>query len=80
LNNLLQSATGGNLKMAGASAGQFGENSPQYVAWRLLEAIAKAEDRNIYRLVTGKQAADRAYILNTYAECLKAAMNERVKR
>jgi hypothetical protein len=54
----------------------LGENSPEYVAFRLLERIAMVENRGF-----NAGGADRNWILDTYAECLLVVQNpsERVK-
>lgn len=46
----------------------IGENSPEQVAYKLLEEIAFAEGKSLRAGMTG-QKADRAYILSTYWEC-----------
>ena len=53
----------------------IGENSPEQVAFKLLEAIAKVEMKSISMakdLAPGWTKADRKWILETYAECLDA--------
>ena len=57
--------------MADNTTVHIGENSTEYVAYRLLLEIARTEDRDFYP--TGKKPADREYILSTYAQCLRAA-------
>jgi hypothetical protein len=47
--------------MADNDTVHIGENSPEYVAYRLMQLIADTEN-NIKR--------DRKWILDTYAECL----------
>jgi hypothetical protein len=53
-----------------------GENTPEYVAFRLLERIAMVENRGF-----NAGGADRDWILDTYAECLLAVQNpsERIR-
>lgn len=53
-----------------------GENSPEYVAFRLLERIAMVENRGF-----NAGGADRNWILDTYAECLLVVQSpsERVR-
>jgi hypothetical protein len=46
------------------------ENSPEQVAYKLLDKIAFVEGKSLRPGMTG-QKADRAYILTTYWECLK---------
>ena len=54
---------------------RIGENSPEHVALKLLELIANVEDRALYG--SGKNPADRKWILDTYDECIKAVRNNR---
>lgn len=54
----------------------IGENSPEQVAYRLLERVAGLERKSIHGssdLSSGWTAADRKWLLDTYAECLTAA-------
>jgi hypothetical protein len=53
--------------MADNSVVHIGENSPEYVAYRLLKDIARVEDGS----------KDRKWILDTFAECLHAAKGYR---
>jgi hypothetical protein len=56
----------------------IGENSPQEVAYKLMQEIAKAEDKYLKSTGTGGQSkADRKWILDTYAECLRATLDLR---
>ncbi len=48
-----------------------GENTPEEVAYKLFNEIAYAEDKRV-RNYGGKQAPTRQWILDTYAECLRA--------
>lgn len=41
-----------------------GENTPEYIAWRLMEKIFSAENK-------GRDNLNREEILSTYAECVK---------
>lgn len=67
--------------MADAAVIHIGENSPEYVAFRLLEKIASSEGRVFHDRPTGtQQLADRAWILATYQECLVAVMGHRVSK
>ncbi len=53
----------------------IGENSPQQVAYKLMEKVATVERKSINSSspdASGWSAADRAWILDTYAECLRA--------
>lgn len=49
----------------------IGENSPEHVAYKLLQDVMNAENRATYKH-DKRELADRKYILDTYAECLKA--------
>jgi hypothetical protein len=57
--------------MADNTVVHIGEDSPEYVAYRLLERIAHLEGRPLGH----KGSADRKYILDTYAECLDVVRN-----
>ncbi len=63
--------------MADAPVVHIGENSPEYVAYRLLESVARAEGKLLTAMAGDPRAADRDYILNTYAECLEAVKDRR---
>ena len=54
--------------MADDTIVHIAENSPEQVAFRLLESIAFAEGKSLRPGMRG-QKADRAYILTTYWEC-----------
>ena len=59
--------------MADETVVHIGENSPEHIAYRLLEDVARVEGRSFYtRTGQDSDAADRKYILDTYAECLSA--------
>jgi hypothetical protein len=56
----------------------IGENSPEQVAYKLLKDVANAEGRPFTKEGgSGKTAADRAYILDTYTQCLEAVHGRR---
>jgi hypothetical protein len=57
----------------------IGENSPEQVAYRLMHEIADVERIAIHagELEPKWTRAGRAWILNTYQECLYAAKNPR---
>ncbi len=57
----------------------IGENSPEQVAYKLLEEIAFAEGKSLRAGMTG-QKADRAYILSTYWEVLEGRPRDRNRR
>jgi hypothetical protein len=63
--------------VADAPVVHIGENSPEEVAYKLLRHIAYVEDKIIASggMGSGGTPADRAYILDTYAECLVAVTN-----
>jgi hypothetical protein len=58
--------------MAESPVVHIGENSPEHVAYELLEAIARVEGKVFHRNSSGSATADRKWILDTYAECIKA--------
>jgi hypothetical protein len=64
--------------MADAPVIHIGENSPEKVAFDLMEKIAAVEGRAFSKadpqmpFMPGWQAADREWILNTYKECLRS--------
>jgi len=55
----------------------IGENSPEQVAYKLMEKIADVENMILYTPSNGSRStvADRKWILDTYAECLKTVRN-----
>ncbi len=55
----------------------IGENSPEYVAYQLLTHIAAFEEKAAGRFAEIK--AERKWILDTYAECLEAVKDRRVR-
>ena len=56
--------------MADSAVVHIGENSPEQVAYKLMQHIASVEGKEFYTL-NGKQA-DREWILRTYMQCLRA--------
>lgn len=51
----------------------IGENSPEYVAYKLLHEIAGIEKKSFrHESASGWTIADRAWVLDTYRECLMA--------
>lgn len=52
-----------------------GENSPEFVAYRLLQNIAFVEKKLIAGVSGASSTADRKWILDTYAECLNTVHN-----
>lgn len=55
--------------MADTPVLHIGENSPEHVAYRLFHHIAQVEGKILSQ---GNSAPDRKWILDTYAECLRA--------
>jgi hypothetical protein len=50
----------------------IGENSPEHVAYKLMERIAEVEDGKLHRGSGGRhKVADKKWILDTYAECIR---------
>ena len=65
--------TSSDVLMADVPVVHIGENSPQQVAYKLLEQIAKVEKKVFYHQShrdSDDTTADRKWILDTYAECL----------
>jgi hypothetical protein len=61
---------------------RIGENSPEEVAYRLLQHVAKAENVVFSQPSPGAKGrgvrpASRKWILDAYAECIKAVRGER---
>jgi hypothetical protein len=65
--------------MANAPVVHIGENSPEHVAHTLLHEVANLEKRSFNPDPTsaGWKAADRSWLLDTYAECLTATRGGR---
>ena len=55
--------------MADAPVVHIGENSPEYVAFRLMTSIAHVESKALH---SPSSTADRDWIIRTYCMCLKA--------
>jgi hypothetical protein len=55
--------------MADEAVVHIGENSPEYVAFLLMRVIADVEGVKLYG--GDRQAAQRQWVLDTYAECLR---------
>ena len=55
------------------------ENTPEFVAYRLMKDIADVEKMVIApeSRETGAQLADRQWILDTYAECMDTVVGNR---
>ncbi len=58
--------------MSGVAVVHIGENSPEQVAYKLMQDIAKVESRRLDASVedNGTQVADRKWILDVFAECI----------
>jgi len=54
----------------GTSIVHIGENSPEQVAYRLLQTIASNEKNSLFSSKPEGATADRKWLLDTYAECL----------
>jgi len=64
--------------MADAPVVHIGENSPEEVAFKLMKTIADVEGKLLYFSKDHRdRGVDRAYVLNTYAECLEAVLGRR---
>lgn len=59
-------------RMADTVALTVGENTPEYVAHRLMRDIASAEGISLYG---SKPNASREWILETYMQCLRAVQH-----
>ncbi len=62
--------------MAEQTVVHIGENSPEQVAYRLMDNIAHVEGKVLFK---DQNSADRTWILDTYAECLRAVRGYRKK-
>jgi hypothetical protein len=62
--------------MSDASVVHIGENSPEHVAYQLLKLVAYLDGQDIgtatANAYASKPKADRKWLLDTYAECLRA--------
>jgi hypothetical protein len=58
---------------------RIGDNSPEHVAYKLLIDVARIEKKaDSHGIKVGaNEGADRKWLLDTYAECLAAAKNQR---
>ena len=65
------------LPMADGPVVHIGENSPEQVAYTLMQDVMRAEMKSLAGGTGGWQKADRQYILDTYSECLQAMMARR---
>jgi hypothetical protein len=53
--------------MAEGAVIHTGENSPEHVAWKLLQVIASNEKKNLAGMNVN---ADRAWLLKAYGQCI----------
>lgn len=63
--------------MADSSTVHIGENSPEQVAFKLFEIVARIERKSLSgsdanEIKSGWTKADRDYVLETYSKCLTA--------
>lgn len=58
--------------MAGDVDVHIGENSAEYIAYKLMKHIADSEDIRLESNMGGKANATREWILSTYAEAITA--------
>jgi hypothetical protein len=66
------------MKMTDAAL-HIGDNSPEYVAYRLMLDIAKVEKKALTPSASC-QTADRKWVLDTYAECLRIVRSPQARR
>lgn len=57
--------------MADNTVVHMGENSPEQVAFKLLQIIAHNEGKYLQASSTAANHPDRQWLLSTYAECLR---------
>jgi hypothetical protein len=62
--------------MADAPVVHIGENSLEYVAYRLMRDIAHVEKKKLNGIAR-QNPPDRKWILDTYAECRQAVIGQR---
>lgn len=59
--------------MADTTVVHIGENSPENIAYKLLQDIARMEGMSLHQSPSqGYQTATRQWLLDTYTECLEA--------
>ena len=62
--------------MADSTIVHIGENSPEEVAYKLLVDVARVEGKVFHQSPSGGYTtATRAWILDAYAECLRAVQH-----
>jgi hypothetical protein len=59
------------------SDANHGAGTPEAIAYALMQNVMQAEERELH-LPPGERA-DRAYLLDLYAECVKAARGLRIE-
>ena len=56
----------------------IGENSPEQIAYRLMLDIVRVEDKLLEKSEKNPgKTADRKWILDTYAECIRTVRGDR---
>ena len=60
--------------MADTKVVNAGENTPEEIAFKLFREIALVENKKII-YINGADLPNRAWILDTYAECLDTVQN-----
>ncbi|MGD9536426.1 MAG: hypothetical protein AB7P52_09595 [Alphaproteobacteria bacterium] len=56
----------------------LGKNSPEQVAWRLMQTIMQAEAKTANPLIAkdgGEELVDRRYLIGLYRDCLQTVRN-----
>jgi hypothetical protein len=67
--------------MADSNTVHIASNSPEHIAYRLLEHVASVERKSFFANAAERfEPATRDWILDTYAECLEATKNARTFR
>ena len=61
--------------MADAPVVHIGENSPEQVAYKLLQIIALNEGKHLQPSSAATNHPDKKWVLDTYAECLRVTRN-----
>lgn len=57
--------------MSDSTVVHMGENSPEQVAFKLLQIVALNERQQLQGSATATNYPDRKWLLDTYAECLR---------
>lgn len=61
--------------MAENTTFDFGENSPESVAYKLMHDIARAEKKRMVSVMGTDPDVTREWIIKTYCQCLAAVRN-----